>query len=87
MDHRQRRRNNKISDEIRGLIIISMNNSTTANNVGHQFNVLPNTVRKIYSTYRRTQNTTKKKLLGIDNKNYLMLKRNRFVTGWMKIAP
>jgi transposase len=60
MDHRQRRRNNKISDEIRGLIINSMNNGTTANNVGHQFNVLPNTVRKIYSTYRRTQNTTKK---------------------------
>jgi hypothetical protein len=46
MDHRQRRRNNKISDEIRGLIINSMNNGTTANNVGHQFNVLPNTVRK-----------------------------------------
>jgi hypothetical protein len=61
MDHRQRRRNNKMSDEIRGLIINSMNNRTTANNVGHQFNVLvlPNTVRKIYSTYR-TQNTTKK---------------------------
>jgi hypothetical protein len=47
MDHRQRRRNNKISDEIRELIINSMNNGTTANN-------------KIYSTYRRTQNTTKK---------------------------
>jgi hypothetical protein len=46
MDHRQRRRNNKISDEIRGLIINSMNNGTTANNVEHQFNVLPNTVRK-----------------------------------------
>jgi hypothetical protein len=44
MDHRQRRRNNKISDEIRELIINSMNNGTTANN-------------KICSTYRRTQNT------------------------------
>jgi hypothetical protein len=47
MDHRQRPRNNKISDEIRGLITNSMNNGTTVNN-------------KIYSTYRRTQNTTKK---------------------------
>jgi hypothetical protein len=52
MDHCQRGRNNKISNEIRGLIIInSTNNGLTAKNAR-----LPNTGRKIHSTYRKTQN-------------------------------
>jgi hypothetical protein len=37
MNHRQRRRNNNISNEKRGLIINSMNNGSMVNNVRLQF--------------------------------------------------
>lgn len=55
-----RRINSKISNDLRALIIRSMNNGLTANNIGEQFGILPNTVRKIYSTYRRTANIHKR---------------------------
>lgn len=58
-----RRTYKKISDEIRELIIKRMDSGFTAKEVGEQFQILPNTVRKIYKTYQRT-NVLKKRNAG-----------------------
>lgn len=36
-----------------------MNSGSTVKNVAQQFSILPNTVRKMYATYRRTNNVAK----------------------------
>ncbi|KAI4459421.1 zinc finger protein [Holotrichia oblita] len=56
-----RRRNAKICHEIRILVINSLNSGSTptVKNVAQQFSVLPDTVRKMYATYRRTNNVAK----------------------------
>lgn len=59
----ERRQNNKISNEVRALIIRGMNDGSSPTLIGRQFNVLPNTVRKIYKTYKVT-NEMKKRSVG-----------------------
>jgi Transposase and inactivated derivatives len=54
------RRKNKISNEVRSLVIRDMNNGNSAIQVGQQFRILPNTVRKIYATYKRTNELEKR---------------------------
>lgn len=54
-----RRRNAKISNEMRTLVINFLNSGSTVKNVAQQFSVLPDTVRKMYATYRRTNNVAK----------------------------
>lgn len=59
----ERRQKNKISNEVRALIIRGMNDGSSAVQIGRQFNVLPNTVRKIYKTYTIT-NVVNKRSVG-----------------------
>lgn len=54
-----RRRNNRISNEVRSLIIRGMNSGRTAATLGEQFNIRPNTVRKIYYNYKKTNRINK----------------------------
>lgn len=54
MQNRERRQNSKISNEVRGLIINAMHRGLSSVDVGRQFNVKPNTIRKIYGKNLRT---------------------------------
>lgn len=56
----ERRQKNKISNEVRALIIRGMNDGSSSVQIGRQFNVLPNTVRKIYKTYKITNEVNKR---------------------------
>lgn len=56
----ERRQNTKISNEVRTLIIRAMNDGSSAVQIGRHFNVLPDTVRKIYRAYKITNEVNKR---------------------------
>lgn len=56
----ERRRKAVISDEVRSLIIRGMNSGHSSTIIGQQFSVRPNTVRKMYANYRKTNQIKKK---------------------------